>query len=214
MRVSATEEPESPQEGTDGAWPVLRPRYVDGAAIPQRQHLSLSGRNHQGQNVTPAGLSRRPALRYGPSEGLGFDERRQVAAMRRVRSRTWPLLSVARAMCWGHLTTQNTSGREEVWRARGRCRVGVYASWASGSGQPVVRLEFRIALIDTLASGLRAQTDMSSIQAKARARSELLAAPGLSTARTSGRRGGVDLRALPGEHPQAHAAGRQGPARC
>ena len=34
MRVSATEEPESPQEGTDGAWPVLRPRYVDGAAIP------------------------------------------------------------------------------------------------------------------------------------------------------------------------------------
>ena len=25
MRVSATEEPESPQEGTDGAWPVLRP---------------------------------------------------------------------------------------------------------------------------------------------------------------------------------------------
>ena len=25
----------------------------------------------------------------------------------------------------------------------------------------------------------------------------------------AGRRGGVDLRALPGEHPQAHAAGRQ-----
>ena len=97
MRVSATEEPESPQEGTDEAWPVLRPRYVEGAAIPQRQHLSLSGRTLQGQNATLAGLSRRPALRYGPGEGLGFDERRQVAAMRRVRSRTWPLLSVARA---------------------------------------------------------------------------------------------------------------------
>ena len=53
MRVSATEEPESPQEGTAGAWPGLRPRSVDGAAILQRQHLSLSGRNHQGQNATP-----------------------------------------------------------------------------------------------------------------------------------------------------------------
>ena len=31
----------------------------------------------------------------------------------------------------------------------------------------------------------------------------------VSTARTSGRRGGIHLRALPGEHPQAHAAGRQ-----
>ena len=35
MRASATEEPESPHEGTDGAWPVLRPRYVEGAAIPK-----------------------------------------------------------------------------------------------------------------------------------------------------------------------------------
>ena len=32
---------------------------------------------------------------------------------------------------------------------------------------------------------------------------------GRRRARTSCRRGGVDLRALPGEHPQAHAASRQ-----
>ena len=35
------------------------------------------------------------------------------------------------------------------------------------------------------------------------------AAPRLSTARTPCSGGGVDLHALPGEHPQAHAAGRQ-----
>ena len=43
-----------------------------------------------------------------------------------------------------------------------RCRVSVYAISTSGSVQPVVRLECRIALIDTLASWSRAQTDRSS----------------------------------------------------
>ena len=89
----------------------------------------------------------------------------EVAACQRL-AESFPM------MCWGHVTKQNTSVREGVWRARWRYRVGVYATWASGSGQPVVRLECRIALIDTLASWLRAQTDRLSIQAKARARSE------------------------------------------